>query len=58
MATRYYLRIRANQASNVSTQSLSYSEIKQVAKGWYVVRLISGHSEQLAISSMYVQNTT
>ena len=37
MATHYYLRIRANQAFNMSVQSFSYSENKQVAKGWIVV---------------------
>ena len=41
MATHYYLRIRFNQASNMSAQSLSYSEIKQVAKGFHAVGLNS-----------------
>ena len=37
MATHYYLTIRVNQAFNISVQSFSYSEIKQVAKSWIVV---------------------
>ena len=58
MATHYYLRIRVNQASNMSTQIFSYSKIKQVAKGCYVVRLDSGNcknSLQVVNSSQQAQ---
>ena len=55
MATHYYLRIRANQAFNMSVQSFSYSENKQVAKGWIVV---TTGGEEFATRLMCVQNTT
>ena len=58
MATHYYLTITANQASNMSAEIFSYSEIKQVAKGCYVVRMDSGNcknSLQVANSSQQDQ---
>ena len=41
MATHERLRIKASQASNMSAQGFSYSEIKQVAKDCHAVGLNS-----------------